>query len=73
MRNVTPVLLSERLEESPEVKCCGIMCRKTVIACRVLTHCFVLKVQIVLLALRLDNIEFILCFKSALIAAEHPG
>lgn len=24
-------------------------------------------------ALRLDNIEFILCFKSALVAAEHPA
>lgn len=38
-----------------------------------MTYCFVLKVQIVLLALRFDNIEFILCFKSALVAAEHPG
>lgn len=40
VRNVTSVLLSERLEESPEVKRCGIMRIKTLIACRVLTYCF---------------------------------
>lgn len=34
---------------------------------------FGFKFRLYFLALRLDNIEFILCFKSVLVAAEHPG